>query len=512
MNDIRTITYETGANGGKIVPFPPEMVFSGYKGDLVNILPSAKGKQALAALASSPRNIYGLSKELATFLSVSEEPHVDIMTITAMVLTEEPGAIRLVYALLMAIPSLERFLEEIVDFHSTGRVMAKIERRIASGAPVDENDDWFHKKVILLSSSLPLPDCRVTDPRSPWLSWSEGVRKAIADPDDRWNEAIIGRAMVELDAKQHRIRDILVSLDPDRRDRLIVSLGSMNEEIKWKKTVLEETAGKRGGSMMILKATLGFQWDRMIASLRETCAGGLVADILENQLQKAHTYPQIRNGAAVLRALMMHPAVNKSGKAPDILSCVHALVESSHGGKLDLLMNAGRKLPGIEENPGFSVDDRMLSIDFSAVDTSHFLEDDLPADVDWMEISNSKKLSYKSLVMSYLDNDSFLTQMLNNPKATNQPGLVALIAQRCRSLRILSMIANRRDLYTGFNNKTVPMNLVMSPAKIPLTTIRKFMHIRYIDKMTLIKLSQKGGSQVREEVRREIDRYLRSGS
>jgi hypothetical protein len=154
----------------------------------------------------------------------------------------------------------------------------------------------------------------------------------------------------------------------------------------------------------------------------------------------------------------------------------------------------------------------MLSIEFSAVDSSYFLEDDLPADVNWMEISNSKKLSFKSLVMSYLDNDSFLTQMLNNPKATNQPGLVALIAQRCRSLRILSMIANRRDLYTGFNNKTVPLNLVMSPARIPLTTIRKFMHIRYIDKMTLVKLSQKGGSQVREEVRREIDRYLRSGS
>ncbi len=158
MNDIRTITYETSETGGKIVPFPPEMVFSEYKGDLVNILASAKGKQSLAGLAASPRNIYGLSKELATFLSVSEEPHVDIMTIAAMALMEEPGAIRLVYALLAAIPSLERFMEEIVDFHSTSRVMAKIERRIASGAPVDENDDWFHKKVILLSSSLPLPD------------------------------------------------------------------------------------------------------------------------------------------------------------------------------------------------------------------------------------------------------------------------------------------------------------------------------------------------------------------
>ena len=94
--------------------------------------------------------------------------------------------------------------------------------------------------------------------------------------------------------------------------------------------------------------------------------------------------------------------------------------------------------------------------------------------------------------MSYLDNDSFLTTMLNNPKATNQPGLVALIAQRCRSLRILSMIANRRDLYTGFNNKTVPMNLVMSPAKIPLTTITFWFFIRLVFHFRSVILKNSG--------------------
>ncbi len=512
MNDIRTITYDSSVTGRKILSFPPELKFYPHREELSHLLNFAKGKDSLMNLAGSTGNIYGLAKDLSSFLSLSEEPYIDIMTITAMAVLGEPGAIRLVYALLMAIPPLERFLEEMIDFHSTIRVMERIERRISSGAKVEESDEWFRKKVMMLSGSLPLPDCFVSDPMKPWLSWSEGVRKAIADPDDRWNEAVIARARVELEAKQQRIRDILVSLDPDKREGLTVSLGAVNEEIKWKKLVLEETAGKQGSSLMILKAALGNQWDRTIASLRKSKAGNLAADILEMQWQKAHTYPQIKNGTAVLRALLMHPAVSKSGKAPDILSCIYILVESSGDGKIDILMQAGRKITEIEGQPGFNVDERILTIDISKVDTSYFLEDDLPTDVDWIEISRSKKLSYKSLVMSYLDNDSFLTQILNNPKATNQPGLVALVAQRCRSLRILSLIANRRDLYTGFNNKMVPLNLVMSPAKIPITAIRKFIHIRYVDKMTLIKLAQRGSSMAREEVRREIDRYLRSAS
>ena len=49
----------------------------------------------------------------------------------------------------------------------------------------------------------------------------------------------------------------------------------------------------------------------------------------------------------------------------------------------------------------------------------------------------------------------------------------------------------------------------MNPAKIPLTSLRKFIHVRYVDKMTLQRLVGRGGN-IREEVRREIQRYLNS--
>ena len=80
---------------------------------------------------------------------------------------------------------------------------------------------------------------------------------------------------------------------------------------------------------------------------------------------------------------------------------------------------------------------------------------------------------------------------------------------RCRSLRVLTLVATRRELFTGFANKNVPLNLLKSPCKIPLTLLRKFVHIRYVDKMSLARLTSRGGG-IRDDVRREIQRYLDS--
>ena len=118
-------------------------------------------------------------------------------------------------------------------------------------------------------------------------------------------------------------------------------------------------------------------------------------------------------------------------------------------------------------------------------------------------------MSYRTLVMTYLDNDNFIFELLNNPRILAQPGIIALIALRSRSMRILSIIANRRDLYTGFANKEVPVNLLQNPGKVPVSSLRKFIHVRFIDKATLARFAGKGSS-IRDEVRREIQHYLGS--
>ncbi len=133
----------------------------------------------------------------------------------------------------------------------------------------------------------------------------------------------------------------------------------------------------------------------------------------------------------------------------------------------------------------------------------------MPRDIDWTDIHKEKAVSYRTLVMTYMDNDQFIFELLNNPRVLAQPGIVPLIALRSRSLRVLTIISTRLDLHTGFANKEVPINLLQNPARIPLASIRKFLHVRYIDKATLARLGGKG-SQIREEVRREIQHYLSS--
>ena len=49
----------------------------------------------------------------------------------------------------------------------------------------------------------------------------------------------------------------------------------------------------------------------------------------------------------------------------------------------------------------------------------------------------------------------------------------------------------------------------MNPAKVPLMALRKFVHVRFIDKASLARLAGKG-STIREEVRREVQHYLSS--
>ncbi|MCK4350620.1 MAG: hypothetical protein KAX13_07160 [Candidatus Krumholzibacteria bacterium] len=50
----------------------------------------------------------------------------------------------------------------------------------------------------------------------------------------------------------------------------------------------------------------------------------------------------------------------------------------------------------------------------------------------------------------------------------------------------------------------------MNPSRVPLTALRKFIHVRFVDKMSLQRMATRG-SNVRKEIRMEISRYVNSG-
>ncbi len=121
----------------------------------------------------------------------------------------------------------------------------------------------------------------------------------------------------------------------------------------------------------------------------------------------------------------------------------------------------------------------------------------------------AKPVSVKEMVMDNLNNISVLLGLLKNQKVTNTPGIVGLVAQRSRNIRVLEVICNTRALYSGFANKDVPIAILRSPMNIPIKTLRKFIQVRYVSKIELKRL-EVDRSSVRREVAEEIRGYLRS--
>jgi hypothetical protein len=390
--------------------------------------------------------------------------------------------------------------------------MDRIHRKKKKHSELSEAEEWFSKKVMLLSMAHQLPDTPEYDVERPWHSWSEGVLRALSEADDRWDEAICERAKAEIEAHNMKIRRIVASLDPDRRSAIAIYLGSMSEENGFKMQAIEESIGDRQSDPLILRRRLENIWENVIASLSECEAGKLLADMFDAQSRKTHTLPQLKAGASLIRSLNMHPEIRKVASQVDLPSCLYHFILCAGNGMVEAMVPKGTRLDALRDSSGFELDGEVLTIDLARISRRSFVdEDDMPIDVDWTVATLDKELSYKSLVLCYMDNDSFLVELLNNPKASSKPGVVEIISSRCRSLRVLSLIANRRDLFTGYANKKVPMNLLMNPAKIPLTSLRKFVHVRYVDKMTLQRLTGRGGN-IREEVRREIQSYLKSAN
>ncbi len=505
---MRTISYDEKATGRKVVLFPPDLPFSAYREELA-LLSGDDQRYFSPSGPEEDRSVYDLSSGIIRHLSIAENPQEDILRIVSAALSGESDGITLLYAMILAVPSLNQLAMELIDFRNVRRIMERFSEKEENGTELMESEKWFVKKVMLLSMSLPLPGGPAENSNKPWLAWEAGVRRALADPDTRWNEAVTERVKVELEARNIRVRMLAASLDPDRRTTLAISLGSLGEEIRWKIKALEELRSETDSSPLLLRRGLELNWEQITGKLRETGAGNLVADLFDIQSSKAHSYPQIRNGTAVMRALLQNPMLARTGKTLDIPSCLYLFAESAKDGILEIMIPKGKDTSTISDIPGFTVDDKLIRIDLAKIPSGIFTDENgMPADIDWTTVSIDKAISFKSLVMSNIDNDSFLASLLNNPKAISKPGIMPLIAIRCRSLRILSLISNRREYYTGFANKEVPLNLLRNPAKISLTALRKFIHVRYVDKMTLQKLSNMGGGQIREEVRREIRRYL----
>ncbi len=118
-------------------------------------------------------------------------------------------------------------------------------------------------------------------------------------------------------------------------------------------------------------------------------------------------------------------------------------------------------------------------------------------------------LDIKAVITQNITRDGVLEAFLNNPKVFQKPGLVAFIAQTCRSVGVLSKIAKQRALHTGFANREVPLALLQSPCNIPVTLLRPFVNVKYIALMDVKNLA-KAKAGIRRAVKEEAEAYLKA--
>lgn len=508
MAETKTLIYDDKVAGRKVLPLPLELPFTRYLDELVKYASTGETKTTIVKLARGD-TIYEVSNNLSAYLASAKEPHVEVLRIAGLAASGEPEGFKLMYALLLAVPPIGVLIEELADFRHVVRIMSRIDAKEKADKELMESEEWFKKKVVLCTISHELPNSD-TQQEELWLRWKEGVRLAFLDPDRRWDTAVLERVKIELEALDLRIKMIVTKLNIDVHGESILFLSALREETKWRIQAVEEAKQHAGSSTLIVHRKLGERWDGILEALRATEVGTLIADLFVTQATKTHSYTHCKTGAAILHALTTHPALQSHFRKLDNLSCLSLFIHHAGGQILDVMLPIGSKLKALLNLPGFRLNGRLLTIDLRRIPAAHFVDqDDLPREVDWSEIGKDIGISYKSLALIYIDNDNFLAKLLDNPKAVGKPGVIAAISQRCRSPRILSIISNRRELYTGFANKEVPLNLLLNPARVPLTSLRKFIHVRYIDKMSLSRLANKG-SGIRGEVRREVQRYLSS--
>jgi hypothetical protein len=119
------------------------------------------------------------------------------------------------------------------------------------------------------------------------------------------------------------------------------------------------------------------------------------------------------------------------------------------------------------------------------------------------------RMAIRKLVLDNIMSTSVLLEFLRDPKISSIPGLVAEVVVRTRNPQVLEVIINNRTLHTGFANKAVPLACLRSPVNVPLKSLRRFIHVKYISKVDLKRLAN-DRTGIRREVGQEITRYLES--
>jgi hypothetical protein len=344
----------------------------------------------------------------------------------------------------------------------------------------------------------------------PLLEKAHDLARAL---EEGWDGDLPHRELLDLELSWLELRSsrLVRRAHPNGRDRVSRALTGIEDRRRSGRWFLENPRPRRA---MVLHEVIGpLEWNRILEAVDALRGGEFVRELLTRQMERPLLPEQLARGTGAL--LTISEAFSGQRPPTGTLDEVNAYVLLLRG--LDeRVVVLERK--GNEDTSLLERIDTELGVAATA-EEFHVRLDRLPGlglhDEDYvprrlsLATEKEEETALKTLIFMNLDNDTFLKEAVRNPKVVAVPGLIATIALRARAMGALSLIAGSRECYTGFANKDVPRNLLINPTRIPISSLRKFIHVRYVSRMDLQMMAKKSGD-IRSDVKTEINRYLRS--
>jgi len=354
---------------------------------------------------------------------------------------------------------------------------------------------------------------------SAWFTNARTVLEGGAKLPEETLQYLTHVAMVEIHCLEDRLFRLAARVDPydgARVARLLPLLSRYDQDIEHMKDVLSRLATYQPfyeRRLTVEHAISDTETDRLEKALRadrDTMGLGRVMGALRgNPLldRPFAAYVSVTQEMAIRRARVL-----SSRQPVDLHSMMLGVLESvTEGSSLCLKVEAkvlDQLDPDVASRGWLRPAPDILEIVLREDQVHALLEPDGMPRLGAPE-SAVRTLSLKDLVRSQLRNDSFILGVLDNPRANTVPGIVEIIAGQCRSLRVLDKISRTPSLYTGAANKNVGAQLLLNPSRIPLTSLRKFMNVRFVSLVDLKQMAR-NKSGIRPEVLHEIEAYLRT--
>jgi hypothetical protein len=456
-----------------------------------------------------------LARALADHLAAQAQDDLvvaDLRVITAMVEAGDPGGAACVQAMLATAPAGHRLLGPVRRFRSTALMQA-------AG---DAGAGW-QAACTRLGDGLAGPPLAAALQRR-----CDGLLAALVRSGSLGEDqcsVLAALLNLEIEAREQRIAALagrLVARGLERSRGMVALVAGLDDGLADLRDLASRRRDHPGRDDVVMPHNrfLRALGDDQCARLDRVLAGarglGRMEELWRNLRGPGRQLPDPASAWTRLAAVAAGPAgaMLLPGE-PDALALANLVFAAGEGGtvRVPLSRQAAAELATAGAPPlpnGVTAAGAVLEV---ACDDAFAAAAPRPVDAARPEEPDDEadggNAALKHLVLTNLQSTAVTIAFLRDAKVTSIPGLVEEIVVRTRNPQILSIVAATRSLHSGFANRGVPLAMLRSPVNVPVKTLRKFIHVKFVSKVDLRRLAN-DRTGIRREVGLEIESYLSS--